>query len=84
MKSYHEMIQFIVDQFEDGKLRHYEWAAVLAVAEAYGVPDETVFNDVKFEKELREKARKQARKVASRASNEQRRLANIARQGVEQ
>lgn len=83
MKSYHEMIQFIVDQVDNGKLRYYEWPAVIAVAEAYSIPQETVFNDIKFEKEFREQARKEARKVASRASNEQRRLANIARQGVE-
>lgn len=84
MKSYHEMIQFIVDQVDNGKLRYYEWPAVIAIAEAYGIAQETVFNDIKFEKEFREQARKQARKVANRASNEQRRLANIARQGVEQ
>lgn len=85
MKSYHEMIQFIVNQVDNGKMRYYEWPAVLTIAEAYGTPQETVFNDIKFEKEFREKARKQARKVASRDSNEQRRLANIARsQGVEE
>lgn len=84
MKSYHEMIQFIVDQVDNGILRYYEWPAVIAIAEAYIIPQETVTNDIKFEKEFREKARKEARKAASRASNEQRRLANIARQGVEQ
>lgn len=79
MKSYHEMIQFIVDQVDRGKLRYYEWPAVIAIAEAYGIPDETVFNDVKFEKELREKSKKEQRKAESRASNEQRRLANLAK-----
>jgi hypothetical protein len=77
------MIQFIVDQVDNGKMRYYEWPAVLTIAEAYGIPQETVFNDIKFEKEFREQARKEARKVASRESNEQRRLANIARQGVQ-
>lgn len=79
MKSYREMIQFIVDQVDLGKLRYYEWPAVIAIAEAYGIPQETVFSDVKFEKELREQAKKEQRKVASRASNEQRRLANLAK-----
>lgn len=84
MKSYHEMIQFIVDQVDLGKLRYYEWPAVIAIAEAYGIPDETVFNDVQFEKELRERAKKEQRKAESRASNEQRRLANLAQPGVEE
>lgn len=79
MKSYHEMIQFIVDQVE---LRYYEWPAVMAVAEAYGIPQKTVFGDIQLEKESREQARKQARKAASRAGNEQRRLANIADRGA--
>ena len=79
MKSYHEMIQFIVDQVDLGKLRYYEWPAVIAIAEAYCIPDETVFNDVKFEKELREKSKKEQRKAESRASNEQRRLANLSK-----
>lgn len=79
MKSYHEMIQFIVDQVDYGKLRYHEWAAVLAVAEAYGIPDETVFNDVQSEKEVREQAKKAQRKAESRASNEARCLANLAR-----
>ena len=84
MKSYHEMIQFIVDQVDSGRLRYYEWPAVIALAEVYSIPQETVFNDIKFEKEFREKSKKEQRKAESRASNEQRRLANIARQGVEE
>ena len=79
MKSYHEMIQFITDQVDSGKLRYYEWPAVIAIAEAYGIPQETVFSDVKFEKEFREKAKKEQRKALNRASNEQRRLANLAK-----
>ena len=84
MKSYHEMIQFIVDQVDLGKLRYYEWPAVIAIAEAYGIPQDTVFSDVQFEKELRERAKKEQRKAESRSSNEQRRLANLAQQGVEE
>ena len=84
MKSYHEMVQFIVDQVDLGKLRYYEWPAVIAIAEAYGIPQDTVFSDVQFEKELRERAKKEQRKAESRSSNEQRRLANLAQQGVEE
>lgn len=84
MKSYHEMVKFIVDQVDLGKLRYYEWPAVIAIAEAYGIPQDTVFNDIKFEKEFREKAKKEQRKALNRASNEQRRLANLASQGVEE
>ena len=73
------MVQFIVDQVDLGKLRYYEWPAVIAIAEAYGIPQETVFGDVKFEKEFREQAKKEQRKAESRASNEQRRLANLAK-----
>ena len=84
MKSYHEMVKFIVDQVDLGKLRYYEWPAVIAIAEAYGIHQDTVFNDIKFEKEFREKAKKEQRKALNRASNEQRRLANLASQGVEE
>lgn len=79
MKSYHEMIQWVVDQVDHGKLRYYEWPAILAITEAYGIPQDIVFDDVKFEKEFREQAKKAQRKAESRDSNEQRRLANLAR-----
>jgi len=79
MKTYHEMVQFIVDQVDLGKLRYYEWPAVIAIAEVYGIPQDTVFGDIKFEKELREQAKKAQRKAHNRASNEQRRLANLAK-----
>jgi hypothetical protein len=79
MKSYHEMIQFIVDQVDNGKLRYYEWPAVIAIAEAYEIPQETVSTDILFEKEWRGKAKKERRKAESRASNEERRLANLAK-----
>ena len=54
----------------------------VAAAEAYGIPQDVVFNDVKFEKEFekefREKARKEKHKADARVANEQRRLANLA------
>ena len=61
MKSYHEMIQWVVDQVDHGKLRYYEWPAILAITEAYGIPQDIVFDDVKFEKEFREQAKKAQR-----------------------
>ena len=79
MKSYHEMIQFIVDQVDNGILRYYEWPVVIALAEVYSIPQETIAEDIKFEKEFREQAKKAQRKAESRASNEQRRLANLAK-----
>lgn len=79
MRSYHEMIQFITDQVDNGTLRYSEWPAVIVISEAYSIPQETVFNDVIYEKEFREQAKKERRKAESRASNEQRRLANLAK-----
>jgi hypothetical protein len=78
MKIYEEMIQWLVDNSED-RLRYFEWPAVLAVAEMYGVPQQTVFNDVQFEKDFRERALKERRKAEHQASNEQRRLANLSK-----
>jgi hypothetical protein len=81
MKIYEEMIQWIVDH-SNNRLQHHEWPAVLAVAEMYGVPHQTVFDDVQFEKDFREMALKKKHKAEHRASNEQRRLANLAAKGI--
>ena len=81
MKTYEEMIQWMVDNIS--LLRYHEWPAVMAISEIYGVPQKTVFNDMQFEKDLREKTLKEQRKAEHRASNEQRRLANLAAKGVE-
>jgi hypothetical protein len=79
MKPYQEMIQFVVDQIENGTLRYTQWAAVLIIAEAYGISSAIVGADIKAEKEMRENALKEARKAENQRSNEQRRLANLAR-----
>ncbi len=81
MKTYEEMIQWLVDN--NSLLRYSEWPAVMAISEIYDVPQQTVFNDMQFEKDLREKTLKEQRKAEHRASNEQRRLANLAAKGVE-
>jgi hypothetical protein len=83
MKTYHEMIQWVADN-QTGKavsLCYHEWPAILAIAEVYNIPSGTVFSDVQFEKDLRENALREQRKAESRASNEQRRLANLTTKG---
>ena len=82
MKIYEEMIQWMIDN--NSLLRYHEWPAVMAISEIYDVPQQTVFNDMQFEKDLREQALKERRKAEHRASNEQRRLANLAAKGVEE
>lgn len=81
MKSYEEMIQWVVDN--NSQLRYNEWPAVMAISESYNIPIGIVRNDVQFEKDLREKEakerRKADRKAQNQASNEQRRLANLAK-----
>lgn len=77
MKSYEEMIQWTADN--ESTLRYHYWPAEMAIAEMYGVPVKTVHVDVVHELELRAKAAKEKRREESRASNEQRRLANLAR-----
>lgn len=78
MKTYHEMIQFVVDQADKRIFQYHEWVAALTIAEAYSIPQETVFNDIKFEIAFRDKAHKEERRAAMLASNEERRLANLA------
>ena len=80
MKTYHEMIQFIVDQVDNGKLRYFEWPAIIAVAEAYSIDQQIVFSDVEIEATHRKAARKLEKLAANQASNQARRLANIESQ----
>ncbi len=83
MKTYHEMIRWVVDN--NTKLRYHEWPALMSISEIYNVPYESVSADVQTLKIHRERAQKEQRKAESRASNEQRRLANLARkQSLEQ
>lgn len=84
MKTYEEMIQFAVDQDNKGYLQYVDWVTTLLLSEAYGVLRDTVYSDLTAEKEHRANAKKLARKAASRASNEARRLANIQRAQNEQ
>lgn len=81
MKSYEEMIQWVVDN--NSQLRYNEWPALMAISESYNIPFSIVQIDVRYEKNLREKEakerRKADRKAQNQASNEQRRLANLAK-----
>jgi len=77
MKTYEEMIQYTVDQIDRGILRYQEWSVVLLLSEAYGMNQDIIVSDIKVEKEYREKARREKRRMESRASNEERRLANL-------
>ena len=78
MKTYEEMIQFIAAEAGD-RLRYNEWPAVMAIADAYEVPETTVFADVAIAKACRELDIAAARRARARAANEERRLANLAR-----
>jgi hypothetical protein len=79
MKTYHEMIQFVVDQADKRIFQYHEWVAAITLAEVYSIPQETVFSDIKFEIAFRDKAQQEQRKAKHRESNEARRLANLAK-----
>lgn len=81
MKTYEEMIQYVVDNHM--QLRYVYWAVSFVLAPAYGVDRETVHVDIQNEIAVREEKINQARKAAYRAENEARRLANIARRATE-
>lgn len=72
MNSYNQMINWHVDQVENGIIRYYEWPSKMAIAVAYGVSEEQVDVDIGQEKEYREDKRKE--------ENEARRLANLKKQ----
>lgn len=77
MKSYEEMIQFTVDQMSD-KLRYNAWCAYILLAEVYSKTQDEVAKDINAEVSWRECERRATKKAEARASNEARRLANLA------
>lgn len=77
MKTYEEMIQFTVDQLSD-KLRYNAWCAYILLAQAYNRSEDDVAKDINAEVSWREHQRRHQKKAEHRASNEQRRLANLA------
>lgn len=83
MKNYHEMIQFVSDQIENGTLRYEGWVVAMLLSESYGVARKTVQEDLEFEKTLRWKKKKELRRDESRAAHEQRRLANLAKKALQ-
>lgn len=80
MKSYEEMIAFIVKDITEGPshLRYQKWVAYILLSEAYGKSQEDVSKDINYGIEVFEKALKEKRRAYNRASNEARRLANLA------
>lgn len=80
MKSYNQMINWHVDQVENGIIRYYEWPSKMAIAVAYGVSEEQVDVDIGQEKEYREDKRKEAQRKKHQEENEARRLANLKKQ----
>ena len=77
MRSYEEMIQWHVDQADNGKIRHYEWPSYFAISEVFGKDVNSVVADINGEKARREEIKKQQRKEQHRVENEKRRLANL-------
>jgi aminoglycoside phosphotransferase len=78
MKTYEEMIQFAVDE-RDNRLRYHVWVGYILLAEVYGKTQDEVGFDIGVELAKREQLRKEQRKAEQRASNEARRLANLAK-----
>lgn len=66
MKTYQEMIQFLVDKADERVLGYHEPVACTVVAEIYNILPKTVFADVNHEIVRRENAHKAA--VAERHS----------------
>lgn len=85
MKSYDEMIQFTASECTAGvqRLRHYRWTAYILLAETYGVSEEQVCSDINAEIESRMRDQRVKRRAENRASNEARRLANLAKQAAQ-
>lgn len=78
MKTYEEMIQFAADE-RDNRLRYHVWVGYILLAEMYGKTQDEVGFDIGVELAKREQLRKEQRKAEQRASNEARRLANLAK-----
>lgn len=78
-KNYHEMIQFVVDSSTKGamKLRYHEWAAVIVIAEMFGISEDIIFQDISFKKDLQSRQLKDEKRQQHRIENEKRRLANL-------
>ncbi len=83
MKSYEEMINFVVKECKEGytQLRYAKWPAYLLLAEAYDTTQDKVSQDIAKGIEKFEKNRKEKHKEEARLLNEARRLANLQRIG---
>jgi hypothetical protein len=79
MKSYEEMIQFVVYSKREGNYRYQSGPMAFTVAVAYDMPLDVVLLDISIEEGLRDKIKEAERKAEHKASNEARRLANLAK-----
>ncbi len=80
MKSYEEMIDFVVKECTEGytQLRYAKWPIYLLLSKAYDKTEDQVFKDVAKGLEDFERMRREKHKAENRALNEARRLANLA------
>lgn len=78
MKTYEEMIQFTVDRMES-TLRYHAWCAYILLSGTYDKTQDEVAKDISAEVSWREHQRRVKQKADQRASNEARRLANLAK-----
>lgn len=81
MKTYEEMINFVVKECTQGaaNLRYAKWTAYIILGEAYSKTPDEVCADINSGIESFEKGEKDRRRAESRASNEARRIANLAK-----
>lgn len=80
MKTYDEIITFMVNDAENIKrLRYSEWAAIYVIAEIYGKNYANVKEDIDAILKANEAARREQMKIQSKLDHEQRRLNNLAK-----
>ena len=80
MKTYDEIITFMVNDTEGAKqLRYSEWAAILVISEIYGKPYSHIKNDIDEILKKNEVDRKTGRKAQVKLENYQRHLANLSK-----
>lgn len=81
-KPYEQVVQFVVKSCTEGArdLRYVKFAACMVIAEAYEKDYATVQQDISNGLDAHAKEQRAKQKAAHRAANEERRLANLAKQ----
>lgn len=85
MKSYQEMVTYVVDNCDgtqSSDYRYVKWVAAYILGHMFGKTPNEVSEEVNSELARRESVRRELRKQESRASNEARRLANLAKKDM--